>query len=166
MKLFLLNLFVFFSLTSCSNINFLLDTKDQSDFLKNKTVIYVEGWDNPALKDVLFVKIGEAEKKDFLLTAKVNEKQTKRSVSENQVAQKIDYKVTVNYTLTDTKEKCPAITNKQISSFSFTPKSSGYNFASDVLLQKLYEEAVLNSVNNFISFSNNRLRSYKCLDED
>ena len=40
------------------------------------------------------------------------------------------------------------------------------DFLPEECLQNLYEEAVLNSVNNFISFSNNRLRSYKCLDED
>ena len=60
----------------------------------------------------------------------------------------------------------PKIKNNQISNFSFTPKSSGYNFASDVLLKNLYEEAVLNNVNNFISFANNKLKAYKCLDED
>ena len=165
MKLFL-TIVVFFSLTSCSNINFLLETKDQSNFLKNKTAIYIEGWDNPVLRDVLFAKIGETKKRVFLLTANVNEKQTKRSVSENQVAQKIDYRITINYSLRHAKEKCPIITNKQLSSFSFTPKSSGYNFASDVLLQNLYEEAVLNNVNNFISFASNKLESYKCLDEN
>ena len=92
---------------------------------------------NPILKDVLFLKIGETTQKKFFLTAQVNEKQTKRSVSENQVAQKIDYKITIKYSLSDNLKKCPEIKNNQISNFSFTPKSSGYNFASDVLLKNL-----------------------------
>ena len=166
MKLLFFKIIVFFSLVSCSNINFLLDTKEGSDFLKNKTLVYVSGWDNPVLKDILFLKIGKADEKKFLLTAKVGEKQTKKSVDENQVALKIDYKITIDYTLSDTTNKCPEITNRQVSGFSFTPKSSGYNFASDVLLQNLYEEAILNNVNSFISFTNNKLKSYKCLDED
>lgn len=166
MSLLFIKIVVFFSLVSCSNIDFLLKNAGGSDFLKNKTLIYVSGWDNPVLKDVLFLKIGEVVEKKFLLTANVNEKQTKRSVNENQVAVKIDYKITINYSLNDTKNKCPEIKNTQISTFSFTPKSSGYNFASDVLLSSLYEEAVLNNVNNFISFTNDKLTTYKCLDED
>jgi hypothetical protein len=157
---------VFFSLISCSNINFLLENKESSDFLKNKTLVYVSGWDNPILKDVLFSKFGETDDKHFSLTASINEKQTKRSISENQVAQKIDYKITIEYNLNHLIKKCPEIKNKQISNFSFTPKSSGYNFASDVFLNNLYKEAVLNNVNNFMSFANDKIKSYKCLDEN
>ena len=166
MKLFFFKIVAFVFLASCSNINFLLDTKDPSNFLKNKTSVYVSGWDNRVLKDILFLQIGSVDEKRFLLTIQAGEKITKRSISENQVAQKIDYKITINYSLSDNSNKCPKITNKQVSSFSFTPKSSGYNFASDVLLESLYKEAVLNNVNNFITQSNNRLKSYKCLNEN
>ena len=157
---------IIFSITSCTNINFLLETKQSSDFLKNKTATYVNGWDNPVLKDVLFLKIGETTKKQFFLTAHVNEKQTKRSVSENQVAQKIDYKISIKYNLSDNLKKCPEIESTQISNFSFQPKSPGSNFASDVPSKNLYEVAVLSNVNNFISFANNKLESHKCLDEN
>ena len=166
MKLVFCKLIVFFLLTSCSNIHFILDTKNSSNFLKNKTSFYVSGWDNLILNYILFSKIGSVDEKRFLLTAQVNEKITKRSISENQVAQKIDYKITINYKLNDTKNKCPEIKNKQISKFSFTPKYSGYNFASDVLLKNLYKEVILSNVNNFITFSNNELKSSKCLNEN
>ena len=166
MKLLFFKIIVFFSLVSCSNINFLLATKEGSDFLKNKTLVYVDGWDNPVLKETLFLRVGEAKENRFVLTANVSEKQTKKSVGENQVALKIDYKIMIDYSLNDTINKCPDIKNKQISNFSFTPKSSGYNFASDVLLDSLYEEATLNNVNSFVSFANDKLRSYRCLDEN
>ena len=166
MKLFFFKIVVFFFLTSCSNINFLLDTKGPSNFLKNKTSVYVSGWDSLILKDILFSKIGQVDEKRFLLTIQANEKITKRSINENQVAQKIDYKITINYNLSDNKNRCPKIKNKQMSSFSFTPKSSGYNFASDVLLDNLYKEAILNNVNNFITQTNNELKSYTCLNEN
>ncbi len=166
MRLIFFKIIVFFSLISCSNINFLLDTKEDSEFLKNKTYLYVSGWDNPVLKNALFLKVGEPTQNKFLLKAIVSEKQIKRSVGENQVAIKIDYKITVDYTLSDKTNTCPEIKNKQISSFSFTPKSSGYNFASDVLLVSLYEDAALNNINNFMFFAHNKLKSYKCLDEN
>ena len=166
MRLLFLNLMIFFSLVSCSNINFLLNTNESSDLLKNKTLISISGWDNPVLKDVLFLKLGEVEKNKFLLTAQVNEKQTKKSVDKNQVAIKIDYKIIVDYELVNTSNKCPEIKNRQISSFSFTPKSSGYNFASDVLLKSLYQEVVLSNVNNFMTSINNELKFHKCLNEN
>ena len=166
MRLLFFKIIVFFSLVSCSNINFLLDTNGGADFLKNKTLLYFDGWDNLVFKETLFLKFGKAEENRFVLTANVNEKQTKKSVGENQVALKIDYRIIVDYNLSDTDNKCPGIKNRQISNFSFTPKSSGYNFASDVLLESLYEEAALNNVNSFVSFANDKLRSYRCLDEN
>ena len=75
MRLLFLKIIFFFSLVSCSNIDFLLDGKG-SDFLKNKTLIYTGGWDNPVLKDQLFLKIGEVEENKFILNAQVDEKQT------------------------------------------------------------------------------------------
>ncbi len=166
MKFVFIKLVVLFTLTSCSNINFLLDNKQSLDFLKNKTDVYVSGWNNPALKEVLFLVLGESKEKQFILKAEVNEKQTKRSVSENQVAQKIDYKITISYTLDSINKKCPVIKNQQASSFSFSPKSSGSNFASDILLQNLYKEVISNNVNNFIIFANTKLESHTCLNEN
>ena len=45
MRLLFFKIIVFFSFVSCSNINFLLDSKEGSDFFKSKTLVYVEGWD-------------------------------------------------------------------------------------------------------------------------
>ena len=101
-----------------------------------------------------------------MLTAEAIQKQTKRSVDENQVAKKIDYKIIINYSLSDTKNKCTNILNSQTSDFSFTPKSSGYNFASDVLFENLLKEAVLKNLDNFMDFANSRLQSQNCIDEN
>lgn len=166
MRFFFLNIIILFLLASCSNINFLLGTKEGSNFLKNKTVVNVVGWDKPILNEVLFLRLGEQRKNRFYLTAKVSEKQTKRSINENQVVQKIDYKITINYILRDATKGCRDIEKEQTSSFSFTPKSAGYNFASDVLLQKLFEEAAHINVDSFLSFANDKIRAYNCLDEN
>ena len=166
MRFAFISVVVFFSLTSCANINFLLDENSGTNFLKNKTSVYVSGWNNPVLKEAFFLRLGEASDNRFFLTAEVTQKQTKRSVDENQVAKKIDYKIIINYNLSDIEKNCSNISNSQTSSFSFTPKSSGYNFASDVLLKNLYEEAILSNVNSFVYFANNKLNSYKCLNED
>ena len=137
MKFVYVKILILFSVISCTNINFLLDGGGDSDFLQNKTSVYISGWSNPTIKEVFFSKFGEVSDKRFLLAAKVSEKQTKRSVDVNQVAKKIDYKITIDYSLSDINKNCPSVLNTQKSSFSFTPKSSGYNFASDVLFDNL-----------------------------
>ena len=101
-----------------------------------------------------------------MLTAEATQKQTKRSVDENQVAKKIDYKIIINYSLSDIENKCSNILNSQTSSFSFTPKSSGYNFASDVLFENLLREAVLKNLDNFMDFANSALQSQNCINEN
>ena len=166
MRFVFISVVIFFSLASCSNINFLLDENSGTNFLKNKTSVYISGWDNPVLKESFFLKLGEASDNRFLLTADAIQKQTKRSVDENQVAKKIDYKIIINYSLSDVEKKCSNISNNQTSSFSFTPKSSGYNFASDVLFENLLKEAVLENVNSFMQFANNALLSQNCINEN
>jgi len=166
MRFVLINFITLLSLISCTNINFLLDESGGSNFLKNNTEVYLSGWDNPVLKEIFFLKLGEASGSRFLLTAEVSKKQTKRSVGVNQVAKKIDYKITINYNLNDIENKCSNILNTQSSIFSFTPKSSGYNFASDVLFENLLREAVLKNLDSFVDFANSSLQSQSCLDED
>ena len=113
--LILVNFLVFFYLTSCSNINFLVEKKEVSGFLQNKTNVYSDGWEKHYLKDALFMQLGEPFERRFLLTPKVTEKQTKRSIGDNQVAEKIDFRVVVDYTLIDSSNNCPEIKNRQIS---------------------------------------------------
>ena len=101
MKFVCIKAVILFSLISCTNINFLLDEGVDSDFLKNKTSVYISGWDNPIIKEMFFFKFGKVSDKKFLLEAKISETQKKRSVGVNQVAKKIDYKITVDYVLSD-----------------------------------------------------------------
>ena len=89
MRSALIKLVVFVSLTSCANINFILDEGLDFDFLKNKTSVHLSGWDNNVLKELFFLRFGETSNKKFILNAKVSQKQTKRSVDKSQVAKKL-----------------------------------------------------------------------------
>ena len=93
MRFVLINFITLLSLISCTNINFLLDENTGANLLKNKTVVYMSGWDNPILKEAFFLSLGEASNNRFLLTAEATQKQTKRSVDVNQVAKKLTIKL-------------------------------------------------------------------------
>ena len=166
MRFVYIKVIILFSLISCTNINFLLDEGVGSDFLKNRTSVYISGWDNPIIKEMFFFKFGNVSDKKFLLSANISEMKTKRSVGVNQVAKKIDYTITVDYALGDISKKCRDVLNRQTSRFSFTPKSSGYNFASDVLFDNLLKEAILENLDNFLNFANNDIEAQNCLNED
>ena len=166
MRFIFISVFVLFLLGSCTNINFLLDESSGTNFLKNKTSIYISGWDNPVLKEAFFLRLGETSDNRFFLTAEATQKQTKRSVDENQVGKKINYRVIINYSLSDIEDKCSNVLNSQTSDFSFTPKSSGYNFASDVLFENLLRDAVLKNLDSFMDFANSVLQSQNCINEN
>ena len=70
MKFVFIKIVILFSLISCTNINFLLDESSGVDVLKNKTSLYVSGWNNPVIKEMFFFKFGEVSDKKFLLTAR------------------------------------------------------------------------------------------------
>ena len=166
MRFVFIKVIILSTLVSCTNINFLLDESASSNFLTNKTKVILSGWNDPVLKEVFFLKLGAASKTKFVLAAEASNKQIKRSVNENQVAKKIDYKITIYYKLNDLENKCADILNSQTSSFSFTPKSSGYNFASDVFFENLLKDAVSDNLDSFIDFANSALRSQNCLNEN
>ena len=166
MRFVFISVVVFFSLASCTNINFLLDENSGTNFLKSKTSVYISGWDNSVLKEAFFLRLGEVSDNRFFLTAEAAQEKTKRSVDENQVAKKIDYKIIINYSLSDIENKCSNILNSQTSDFSFTPKSSGYNFASDVLFENLLRDAVLKNLDSFLDFADSALQSQNCIDEN
>ena len=59
MRFVYIKVIILFSLISCTNINFLLDEGAGSDFLKNKTSLYISGWENPIIKEMFFFKFGK-----------------------------------------------------------------------------------------------------------
>ena len=79
------------------------------------------------------------------------EKKENRIVKNNQVAEKIKYVLEVDYDLFYKTNNCKIFKKKIITSFSFTPKSEGYNFGSDRSFDKLYSNSVDQNINNFIN---------------
>ena len=68
-----------------------------------------------------------------------------------ELAEKIDYTLEVNYELFYKTSECKIFNKKITSSFSFTPKSGGYNFGSDRSFDKLYNNSVNQNINNFLN---------------
>jgi hypothetical protein len=98
----------------------------------------------------LYSNFGNNKKYEYILKTTFIEKQENRIVKKNQVAEKIEYTLEVNYELFYKTSECKIYNKTIISEFVFTPKSAGYNFGSDRSFDKLYNSSVDQNINGFI----------------
>ena len=142
---------LFFFIFSCSNIEFVLKDSSSKNPLKNKTMLLVDKNSEEKFVRGLYSNFGNNEKYEYILKTVFLEKKENRIVKNNQVAEKIEYTLEVNYDLFYKTNECRIYNKKIISKFSFTPKSAGYNFGSDRSFDKLYSSSVDKNINNFIN---------------
>lgn len=144
---------LFFFVTSCNNIEFVYkDDSNPLNPLYDNTEVSVSGEDLIFLKSYLSMLFGENKEEKYNLTIDINEKKTKRSVETNQVTSNLRYELRFFYTLILNNENCVVYEKEILSYFSITPKSDGYNYGTDASLEKKYELAIKDNLNQFLSF--------------
>jgi hypothetical protein len=148
-KKYIICSFLFFIL-SCGNVEFVLKDNNQTNPLKNKTVLLIDKNSEERFIRGLYSYFGNNEKYEYILKTKFSEKRENRVVKNNQVAEKIEYTLMINYDLFYKTSECKIFNKKIISKFYFTPKSAGYNFGSDKSFDRLYRSSVDQNINKFI----------------
>ena len=143
-------LFIF----SCTNIEFVLKNDSQTNPLKDKTILLMDKNLEKRFVKGLYSSFGNNEKYEYILKTTFIEKKENRIVKNNQVAEKIEYTLEVNYDLFYKTSECKIYNKTIISEFVFTPKSAGYNFGSDRSFDKLYNSSVDQNINSFIDSLN------------
>ena len=136
-------------LISCGGIEFVL--KDGSEELKNQTIIVVEGDKADTFYRELLMFFGNKQNGDFILVANYSENKENRIVKKNQVAEKINYELIVDYNLYYQNQSCNVYSKKITTKFSFVPKSFGYNFGTDRSLERLYNDSVRKNILEFVN---------------
>ena len=139
-----------FFVFSCSNIEFVLKDNVLTNPLKNKTLLLIDKNSDQRFVKSLYSYFGNNEKYEYILKTVFLEKKENRIVKNNQVAEKIEYALEVNYDLYYKISECKVFNKTIISKFSFTPKSAGYNFGSDMSFDKLYSSSVTHKIDSFI----------------
>ena len=140
-----------FFLFSCSNIEFVLKDSVLTNPLKDKTLLLIDKNSDQRFVKSLYSYFGNNEKYEYILKTVFLEKKENRIVKNNQVAEKIEYTLEVDYELYYKTSECKVYNKTIISKFSFTPKSAGYNFGSDMSFDKLYSNSVNRNINSFIN---------------
>tara|TARA_B100001063_G_C16404631_1_gene376533 strand:+ start:57 stop:542 length:486 start_codon:yes stop_codon:yes gene_type:complete len=139
-------LFIF----SCSGVEFVLKDNSQTNPLKEKTLLLIDKESEEKFVRGLYSYFGNNEKYEYILKTTFLEEKENRIIKNNQVAEKIEYTLEVDYDLFYKTSACKIFKKTIISKFSFTPKSAGYNFGSDRSFDKLYKNSVDENINNFI----------------
>jgi hypothetical protein len=140
-----------FFVFSCGNVEFVLKESNQTNPLKNKTVLLTDKSSEERFVRKLNSYFGNTKNHEYILKINFLEKKENRIVKNNQVAEKIEYTLEVNYELFYKTSECKIFNKTIISKFSFTPKSAGYNFGSDRSFDRLYDSSVGQNINNFIN---------------
>ena len=141
-----------FFIFSCSNVEFVLKNNDDDNAnpLKNKTMLLIDKNTEERFVRGLYAYVGDNEKYEYILKTKFLEKKENRIIKSNQVAEKIEYTLEVDYSLFYKTKECEIFNKRIISKFSFTPKSAGYNFGSDRSFDRLYNSGVDHNISTFI----------------
>lgn len=137
-------------LFSCGNIEFVLDENNEPNKIKNRTIVFFEGIKNDKFNQEIFSFLGKSKSNEFLLITTYDEKKVNKLVKKNQVAEKINYELIINYELYYQTQKCKIHNKRIISRFSFVPKSFGYNFGTDRSLERLYKNSIRENIQIFI----------------
>ena len=144
---------LFFYITSCNNIEFVYnDEKNLINPLYNKTDIVLSGVDLVFMKSYVPMFFGNDENNEYNLSIYIEEKKTKKSVETNQATSNLRYELRFFYILVSNKYSCKVYEKEILSSFSIIPKSAGYNYGTDASLEKKYELAITDNLNQFVSF--------------
>ena len=141
---------LFFFIFSCSNIEFVLKDGSQTNPIKNKTMLLMDKSLEKRFVRGLYTYFGNNEKYEYILKTNFLERKENRIIKNNQVAEKIDYTLEANYDLFYKTAECKIFNKKIISTFSFTPKSAGYNFGSDRSFDNLYNSSIDQNISSFI----------------
>ena len=148
----LLFIFLFFFVVSCGGVEFVYkNEKSLVNPLHQKTKVIKSGTNLSFMNSYLPMYFGESNEYTYNLQINVNEKKTKRSVETNQATSNLRYELRFYYTLTSIKKDCITYKKEIISYFSIIPKSAGYNYGTDTSLEKKYELAVSDNLNQFVS---------------
>ena len=149
-RLFILTIFIF--IISCGDIDFVYkENKNLINPLYEKTEFSTSGLDISFMSPYLLLVFGENKESRFNLSINIEESKTKRSVETNQAVSKLRYELKFVYTIFLNEKSCVVFDKQLTSYFSIIPKSSGYNYGTDTSLEKKYQLAITENLNQFIS---------------
>tara|TARA_B100001057_G_C22587821_1_gene847749 strand:+ start:298 stop:783 length:486 start_codon:yes stop_codon:yes gene_type:complete len=145
-------IFLFCFVVSCNGVEFVYENeKNLINPLYQKTKVTTLGKNLSFMNSYLPMFFGEGNEHIYNLQINIDEKKTKKAVETNQAISNLRYELRFYYILTSIKKDCVTYEKEIVSYFSIIPKSSGYNYGTDTSLEKKYELAIDDNLNQFVS---------------
>ena len=149
-KIICISIFLF--LTSCGGVDFVyMDKKNITNPLYEKTKINISGAELVFMNSYLPMLFGDNKYNEFNMFINIKERKTKTSVEKNQATSSLMYELRFQYSIFSNTKECKTYEKEILSNFSIIPKSGGYNYGTDTSLEKKYELAIKENLNQFIS---------------
>ncbi|MBI04306.1 MAG: hypothetical protein CMI96_00645 [Pelagibacteraceae bacterium] len=165
MKTLIITLMSFFFLFSCSGFEFVLQDDSEINLLKNKSSFVIKNKDDHDFKKQLIDNFGKSDEPEYEVNIEISEKETNIAVSNDQRTTKKKYEIVVQYSVFSIVKNCNIINVVNTSSFYFVPKAFGYNFGSDQSLERLYENAYNENIQDFTNHVYENLHAASCINE-
>ena len=106
----------FIFLFSCSNIDFVLQkNNEETNKLLHKTIVNIQGAPNNIIGEEIVRVFGMPKTNQYEVFVNFQEEKKNRIVNTNQVATKIEYQITGEYTLKKYGENCSLLKERVIS---------------------------------------------------
>ena len=148
----ILIIFIFIFLSSCSKIDFIYSNNENlTNPIYEKTYVTTSGVNLAYLNSYIPVVFGTNKGNSYNLLIDITETKTKSSIETNQAASNIRYKLRFKYKLVSIEQNCDVFNKEIVSYFNIIPKSEGYNFGTDISLEKKYELVVAYNLSRFVS---------------
>ncbi len=166
LKYLLVSFFLIFT-SSCEKIDFFYeDSKSFESPLYNKSIYEISGDEIPYVYQYVVDYLGgKSSNKYYLISIYIEEEKVKRAVQTNQAISRMDYEIDFSYNVKNLEKNCGVFNRKITSTFTYTPKSSGFNFGSDKSLDKMYEIIIQKNLEQFVNFVSKDGIS-NCIDEN
>jgi len=147
-------LLLFFSLFifSCSNFEFVYNSPDELNNIKNKTLLSVIGDDANIIDAYAKKSINlPGDTPDFHLTISSEKTVKAIIIDKDATASKFSVEYQLNYILKNLKESC-TVTNKTIKNqTTYNSKSEGYSFGSDLSKNEVSTSILQSNIDNFFN---------------
>ena len=130
-----IKIFVILSIfvTSCSEFEFVYNQNNELETLKNKLTYIASGDDSDLLLLELKNKYGKNfNKAKFILSATIEKNIDSISIDSDGTASRKEIEYKVLYKIDDAEKKCIVLIKTIYTKSTFSTKSSGYNFSTDL----------------------------------
>ena len=154
-------------IVSCQGFEFVYDKSPTIKLLENNSQVIISGDDISIIKSQLKKVVGTSKSSaEFILLVSSSKTSNNVVIKDNQTVSQIEINHILNYSLQKRDGKCIVLETTISSSSTYSLKSSGYSFGTDLAKEETTGDNVEKNINEFFRTLINNFSNLDCKDED